>query len=86
MAAFFLDPFIQKLMQATERNRDFNSSVKLKFYQTHFALSERPKYYGWENFNVVEDQIRTELRTKFLYATTILEHSEKSFLKLLGIL
>lgn len=85
VASFFLDPTIQELLQATERNRDFNSSVKLKFYQTHFTLMDRPKYYGWENFSDVEDQIRTELRTKFFYATTILEHNEKSFLKLLGV-
>jgi hypothetical protein len=85
IASFFMDPSIQELIHNKSVKRDFGAPEKLKFYQSHFEVAERKKYYGWEQFAAQEAQIRSSLLVHFPYANTEIKITYDQFADLLGL-
>lgn len=63
--SYLLDPFVQDLVHDRIVGKLCTASSKLKIYQQHFPLLDRPKYTGFEKVQEHDARVRAFLTSQF---------------------
>lgn len=63
--SYIQDPFVQDLVNDRIQGKLSTESSKLKIYQQHFSLLDRPKYTGFEHVQPEDAEYRARLLTRF---------------------
>ena len=73
MLSYLKDPFVQKLINNQIQGETSTETSKLKIYQQHFPLINRPKYTGFEKLKNQDFEYRKRLLERFPGANEVQE-------------
>jgi hypothetical protein len=78
--SYLQDPFVQRLTNSQIAGKLSTESSKLKIYQQHFELIDRPKYSGFERVPDQDAYFRRILTERYPHANSIFKTSVNQLL------